>query len=170
MRRIRFIGSLVLAALTFAVAAGAAAAPSLTYQVVGIETGVPQNGVSPFAGVGVSSTGDQVFWRAGIAHAPLGGCTTVGSTCAITGGTFTLTGDNGSRLDGTFTGGGVTLISQAAGCGRQEFGISASLSIAVGQELFTGVLTHYRFGFLGTCTVYAASVRGTLTAVAGGSV
>jgi hypothetical protein len=168
MRRILVIGSLVIAAFTLAASAGAAVtALSSTYQIVGIETGVPQNGVSPFAGIGVGSTGDQAFWRAGIAHAPLGGCTTVGSTCAITGGTFTLTSDNGSRLDGTFTGGGVTLISQPPGCGRQEFAVSASMSTTAGQERFTGVLTHYRFSFFGRCTVFSASVQGTVSAVAG---
>jgi hypothetical protein len=167
MRRILFTGSIVAAALVFAASAGAAAAPSPTYQVAGIEIGAPQNDVSPFAGAGTGSTGDRAFWRAGIAHAPLAGCANVGSSCAITGGTFTLTSSNGSRLAGSFTGGAVTLTSQADGCGQQVFTVNANISTPTVQEQFTGVLTHYRFAFRGTCTVLAASVQGLLTAVVG---
>jgi hypothetical protein len=91
----------------------------------------------------------------------------VGSSCAITGGTFTLTSSNGSRLAGSFTGGAVALTSQAGGCGKQVYTVNANVSTPTGQEQFTGVLTHYRVGFRGTCTVLAASVQGSLTAVVG---
>src|SRR4051812_44758771 len=102
MRRILITLSLAAAALVFA--AVATAAPSPVYQLGGIETAVPQGNVSPFAGFAVGSTGDRATWRASVQHDDLATCVGSGS-CSITGGTFTLASNNGSRLDGTFWGG-----------------------------------------------------------------
>src|SRR3954453_20554979 len=187
MPKILTIGPVLAVALVLASAAMAAPALSPSYQVVGFEIGAPQGDVSPFAGFGTGTTGDRAQWRAGlaeaplprgapgarapwragIAHAPLAGCATVGSSCAITGGTLTLTSNNGASLAGTVTGGGLTLTAQAPRCGTQTFAVTANVTSASGAEQFTGVLTHYRFQLRGTCTVLAATVQGTLAAVAG---
>jgi hypothetical protein len=166
MPKILTIGSVLALALAFAsIASAAVISPS--YQAVGFEIGAPQGDVSPFAGFATGTTGDRAQWRAGIAHAPLAGCTTVGSSCAVTGGTLTLTSNNGASLAGTVTGGGLTLTAQAPRCGTQTFAVVVNVTSASGAEQFTGVLTHYRFQFRGTCTVLAATVQGTLAAVAG---
>jgi hypothetical protein len=161
MRRIVTILSLAAAALVFA--AAASAAPSPVYQLGGIETAVPQGNVSPFAGLALGSTGDRATWQASVEHAALSGCTTLGTTCAITGGTFTLTSNNGSQLAGNFMSGAITPTSQAPGCSRQQFAVTGSLWTDTGPQDFAGVLTHYRFPFRGQCRTIAATVQGTLT-------
>jgi opacity protein-like surface antigen len=161
MRRILITLSLAVAALAFA--AVASAAPSPIYQVGGIETAVPQGNVSPFAGLAVGSTGDRATWRASVLHDDLTTCTG-GGACLITGGTFTLTSNNGSRLDGTFMGGQLALKTPPAACGLQQFTVTASISAVAGPPLeFNGTLTHYRFPFRGQCRTIAATVQGTLT-------
>jgi len=162
MRRTLTIGLATAAALVATATAVAAATPSPSYQVAGLEIGAPQNDVSPFAGVGTGSAGDRGFWQASVAHAPLAGCATVGASCAVTGGTFTLRSNNGSQIAGTFNGGSVQLTSQQPGCGRQVYGVTASLTTTNGAEVLTAVLTHYRFQVRGVCTVLAASVQGSL--------
>jgi hypothetical protein len=161
MRRILITALTAAAAL--AVASVAVAAPSPSYQAAGIETGVPQGGVSPFAGTASGSAGDRAFWQARVAHVPLAGC----SSCAITGGTFSLTSNNGSRISGTFTGGAISLASEAAGCGQQQYAVNGFLSTSAGPMSFTGLLTHYRLTFRGTCLTLAATVQGTLSNAGG---
>jgi hypothetical protein len=162
MRRIVTILSLAAAALVFA-AAASAAAPSAVYQVGGFEIGAPQGNVSPFVGLALGSTGDRATWRASVAHADLATCTG-GVSCPITGGTFTLASNNGSRLDGTFMGGQLTLTTLPAACGVQQFAVIASVSTLAGVPLdFNGTLTHYRLMFRGQCRTIAATVQGTLT-------
>jgi hypothetical protein len=163
MRRILITLSLAAAALVFA--AAASAAPSPSYQVGGIETAVPQGNVSPFAGLAVGSTGDRASWRASVSHDNLATCTGSGS-CAITGGTFTLTSNNGSRLDGTFMGGQLALTTPPAVCGVQQFAVTASVWTTADALLdFKGTLTHYRLMFRGQCRTIAASVQGALSQV-----
>jgi hypothetical protein len=166
MPRILIIGPIVATALVLASVA-AAAVTSPVYQVTGIGIGASQGDVSPFFGIGTGSTGDRSQWRASIAHAPFAGCATIGSSCAVTGGTLTLTSNNGSSLAGSVTGGGLTLTAQAARCGTQTFAVSAMASTGSGLEQLTGVLTNYRFQLRGVCTVLAATLQGTLSAVAG---
>jgi hypothetical protein len=163
MRRI--IITALTAAAALVAASAAIAAPSPSYQVGGIETGVPQGGVSPFAGMATGSTGDRAFWQASVVHVPLAGC----ASCAITGGTFSLTSNNGSRISGTFTGGAISVASEAAGCGQQQYAVTGSLSTTAGAMDFTGTLTHYRLMFRGTCRTLLATVQGTLGPSAGGS-
>jgi hypothetical protein len=162
MRRILITALTAAAAL--AAASSAVAAPSPSYQVAGIQTGMPQAGVSPFAGIGTGSAGDRAFWQASVAHVPLTGC----SSCAITGGTFSLTSNNGSRIAGTFTGGALSLASEGAGCGLQQYAVNGSLTTSAGPMDFTGTLTHYRLMFRGTCLTLAATVQGTLGPSTGG--
>jgi hypothetical protein len=160
MRRILITLSLAAAALVFA--AVATAAPSPVYQIGGIETAVPQGNVSPFAGFAVGSTGDRATWRASVQHADLATCT-AGASCSITGGTFTLTSNNGSRLDGTFLGGQLTPTPSPAACGVQQFAVTATVGTLTGGMLdFNGTLTHYRLMFRGQCRTIAATVQGTL--------
>jgi hypothetical protein len=168
MPRIRTIGPIVAAALVFASVA-AAAVTSPVYQVTGIGLGAPQGDVSAFFGIGTGSTGDRSQWRTSIAHAPLAGCATVGSSCAVTGGTLTLTSNNGSSLAGTVTGGAITLTAQAARCGTQTFAVVANVSASSGTEQLTGVLTNYRFQLRGACTVLASTVQGALAQTGDGN-
>jgi hypothetical protein len=162
MRRI--VITALTAAAALAAASVATAAPSPSYQVTGIETGLPQGEVSPFAGIATGSAGDRGFWQASVAHVPLVGC----SSCAITGGTFSLTSNNGSRISGTFTGGAISLTSGAAACGQQQYAVNGSLSTSSGAMDFAGTLTHYRLMFRGTCRTLFATVQGTLGPSAGG--
>jgi hypothetical protein len=169
MRRIlTTIGPLAVAALVFASVA-VAAVTSPTYQVTGIGLGAAQGDVGSFFGIGTGSAGDRAQWRASIAHAPLAGCATVGASCAVTGGTLTLTSNNGSSFAGTVTGGGLTLTGQAARCGTQSFAVVANVSTPAGTEQLTGVLTNYRFQLRGACTVLASSVQGTLVQTGDGN-
>jgi hypothetical protein len=162
MRRIVFIGTVVTTALVLA-ASAAAATPSATYQVAGIALGASQNDVSSFAGNGTGSAGDRAFWQASLAHAPLAVCAAVGSSCAVTGGTLTLTSNNAVRVTGTVTDGSLTLTAQGRGCGTQTFAVTANVSTAAGQEQLSGVLTQYRLAFRGQCFVLLASFQGSLT-------
>src|SRR5438105_12616356 len=153
MRRM-FRAFVLLAAVTLVAATGAGAAVSPSYQVAGVEIGVPQNNVSPFAGFAVGSAGDRAFWQASVAHDPLANCSAVGSSCAIaSGGSFSLRGNAGT-LTGTFSGGSLQLSSQAPGCGRQQFAVSADLASSSGPLSFSGSLTHYRALVRGQCTVF----------------
>lgn len=170
MRRILKTSAL-LAAVTLVAATGAGAAnmPSPSYQIAGIEFGGPQGDTSPFVGMGIGSLGDRGFWQASLAHAPFASCSSVGSSCAISAGSFSLRSSNGSQLTGTFTGGSMALSSQAPGCGRQQFAVSANLASSNGSMAFTGTLIYYRLQFHGNCMVLATSVQGSLApAPAGG--
>ena len=52
--------------------------------------GGPQANGTQFVGSGVGSAGDRAHWQASVSYDALANCATVGSTCALTGGTFTL--------------------------------------------------------------------------------
>lgn len=160
MRRILITASLAVAALVVATAASAALSPA--YQVAGFETGVPQGDVSAFAGFAAGSTGDRGFWQASVAHDPLTACSTVGSACAITGGTFSLRTSDGAQLAGTFSAGTIAPASQAAGCGTQQYAVAASAWTNAGPKDFAGTLTHYRILVRGLCRTVAATLRGTV--------
>ena len=127
MRRI-LKASALLAAVTLVAVTGAGAATSPSYQVAGIEIGATQATVSPFTGLGVGSTGDRGFWQANVTHVALDTCTAVGSSCAITGGTFTLR-TNGSQLNGSFTGGTFQVTSPSL-----VAGVSSSPSPAISRR------------------------------------
>jgi hypothetical protein len=151
----------VLAAAT---GAGAANAPSQSYQVAGLATVSPQGTTTSLAGFGTGSTGDRAFWRASITTAPLASCSSLGSSCAITGGTFGLNSNNGSQVTGTITGGSVTLTAQAPGCGRQQFTVNGGATTNAGDVAFTVVLTQFRLSFRGTCIVLPGSaLAGSVT-------
>jgi len=151
----------VLAAAT---GAGAANAPSPSYQVAGLATFTPQGTALSFFGLATGSAGDRGLWRTSVTTAPLTGCSSLGSSCAITGGTFGLNSNNGSQLTGAVTSGSVTLTAQAPGCGRQQFTVGGVAATAAGGVVFSVVLTQFRLSFRGTCIAFPGStVAGTVT-------
>jgi hypothetical protein len=163
--------SMIAAALTafvvLAAATGASAAnaPSPSYQLSGIATVTPQGTTTSLFGFATGSTGDRGFWRASITTAPLSGCSTLGSSCAVTGGSFGLNSSNQSQVAGTLWDGSVTLTAQAPGCGQQQFTVDGFGSDAASDQVtFTAVLTQYRLSFRGTCfTLPGATVAGSVT-------
>ena len=151
-----------VAALVAAAAASAAPSPSPSYQMAGLRTGGPSSMSNPFRGTALGSTGDRGFWQASVTQDPLSACSTEGTSCAITGGTFTLRSNNGSQFDGTFDSGSVQLASQEPGCGRQEFTLVASLSTTNGAEVLRGTLDTFRVPMRGTCTVLISTLQASL--------
>ena len=163
MRRSMFAAALTAAVvLAAATGAGAANAPSPSYQVAGIVLGAAQGNTTSLAGTAFGSTGDRGFWRASVVTDPLTACSTVGSSCAVTGGTIALNSNNGSQLTGTFYSGGLTLTAQAPGCGTQQFSFDAFVQTAGGGMELTAVVTEYRLSFRRTCLTLGATVQGSL--------
>ena len=159
MRRI-LKASALLAAVTLVAVTGAGAAVSPSYQVAGIGIGGPQANGTQFVGSGVGSAGDHANWQASVTYDALANCATVGSACAITGGTFTLR-SQGSRLNETFSGGSLQLQNAAPGCGRQQFAVTGDLAGDAPLAL-TATVTTYRFQWRGQCVVLAATLQGSL--------
>ena len=164
MRRSMFAAALTaVVVLAAATGAGAATAPSPSYQVAGIAT-VTQGSTLSLNGFATGSTGDRGFWRATISTVPLAGCSSMGTSCAITGGTLALNSSNRSQVAGTVTGGSVALTAQAPGCGRQQFTVNAVAATNAGDVAITAVLTQFRLSFRGTCFAFpGATVAGTLS-------
>jgi hypothetical protein len=163
MARITAVTGLVATVVALIVAGGASAATGLssTYAVSGIETSFPTNNTSTFGGAALGSGGDAATWRASVQHQSLSNCPFGSNTsCAITGGTFSLSSFDGARLTGAFVPnqGTVTPISQQAGCGKQVFAVSGALSTSAGPAVFAAKLTHYRISLFGTCIPYFATI------------
>ena len=151
----------VLTAAVVAQGAGAATGISSSYAVSGIETSLPTNNTSTFAGAALGSGGDAARWRASVQHQALSNCPFgSGKSCAITGGTFSLSSLDGAHLAGAFVNGqgSVTPISQAPGCGKQVFGVRGALATSAGPAVFAATLTHYRIPLFGTCIPYFATI------------
>ena len=163
--------SIIAAALTavvvLAAATGASAAnaPSPSYQVSGIATVTPQGTTTWLGGFATGSTGDRGFWQASLTTGPLSGCSTLGSSCAVTGGTFALNSSNQSQVAGSFFAGSVTLTAQAPGCGRQQFTVDGVGTTSDGDELtLTAVVTRFRLSFRGACIALpGATVAGSVS-------
>jgi len=173
MRTSRFAAALTAAvALSAAVAAGAAAATlSPSYQVGGAAFGAPQGSTSSFTGFAVGSLGDRGLWRATVTHDPLTACSTVGSSCTITGGSLGLNTSERLQLTASIVDGSMTLSSQGPGCGRQQYTVSADAVTPLGGDYqLDAVVTTFRVPFRGSCFVLATTVQGTLAVatVAGG--
>ena len=161
MARITAVAGLVAAVVALIVSPGASAAPGLSpaYAVSGIETSIPTNNTSTFAGTAFGSGGDAALWRASVQHQPLSNCPFgTNTSCAITGGSFALTSFAGGHLAGTFVSGAVTPISQQAGCGKQVFRVTGGLATTAGSAAFAATLTHYRISFFGKCIPYFATI------------
>jgi hypothetical protein len=165
MPRILIVGPIVAAALVLAAAAVAAPTPSPSYDLTGVATGGAQGALSALGGAARGSSGDHAVWETNVIHAPFAACATIGSSCAMTGGTFTLTSNNGFALAGTIMGGQLTLTAQPDRCGTQVFDVTALVSTQTSLEQFTGQLTQHRAPVRGVCTVVVANVQGTLAVV-----
>jgi hypothetical protein len=152
--------SALLAAVTLVAVTGAGAAVSPSYQVTGAGTGGPQSNGSQFNGSGAGSAGDAARWQASVVYEALANCTTVGSACAITGGSFTLK-SHGSQLNDSFSGGSLQLLSADPGCGAQQFTVTGNLT-GDSPLVLTGTLTTDRSLFKGQCVVRAATLDGSL--------
>jgi hypothetical protein len=160
---------LVLAGLAAALA-GAVAAPggamtgiSTAYTVAGLETSIPTNNTSTFAGAALGSGGDAAVWKASVVHQALSNCP-FGSnaSCAITGGSFSLSSSDGAQLAGSFTSGSVAPVSQQTPCGNQIYGVAGTLATTSGPASLTATLTHYRTLLFGTCITYFATITGSV--------
>ena len=124
--------SAVAAAFVIAAGAGAANAPSPSYQLAGFAFGTPSTSTS-LAGQATGSTGDRGFWRATVTTAPLTTCSTLASACGISSGTLALTSNNGSRINGTVEGGTLMLSDQAtSACAPQQYTLDATVVTADG--------------------------------------
>lgn len=143
--------------------AGASSGLSSTYVLAGIETAFPTGSTSTFGGAAVGAGGDVGKWKASVVHASLAHCPFgSGSSCAITGGAFSLSTNSG-QLAGNFVSPGfVTPISQQSGCGKQVYGVSGTVASAAGTGSFTATLTHYRTSVFGVCVPYFATITGSL--------
>lgn len=151
----------VLAAAT---GAGAANAPSQSYQVAGLATVTPQGTAMSVFGLATGSTGDRGVLRASFTTAPLTSCSSLGSSCTFTGGTFALNSNNGSQVAATVTWGTVALTAQSPGCGRQQFTVNGGGATSAGNVSFSFVLTQFRLSFRGTCIALPGStVAGSVT-------
>ena len=152
----------VLAAAT---GAGAATTPSPSYTVAGLATFTPQGNTMSLTGFATGSTGDRGLFRAGITSAPLATCSSIGSSCTLTGGTVGLNSSNRSQLTGTVTGGTIALVSQAPGCGRLQFTVDGTATSSSGDVVtFDVVLTQFRLSFRGACfALPGATLAGSVT-------
>jgi hypothetical protein len=164
MLRILAVAGLSVALVTAVAGPGAAATSvSSAYAVAGIETSIPTNNTSTFAGSALGSSFDTASWKASVVHQALSSCPFgSGTSCAITGGLFSLTSSSGAQVSGSFTGGTVTPVSQQAPCGKQIFGVAGTLATTSGQASFAATLTHYRTLLLGTCVTYFATITGSV--------
>jgi hypothetical protein len=165
MRRILALSTVgAVLAITVAIE-GAVAATGLSnrYAVAGIETSIPTNNTSSFAGGALGSSGDAARWQASVVHQALVNCPFgSSSSCAITGGSFSLTSSDGAQLAGSFTGGSVTPVSQQPGCGNQTYGVAGTLATTSGPASFAATLTHYRTLLFGTCVTFFATITGSV--------
>jgi hypothetical protein len=155
------IGAFAIAAADPSGAATRDVSPA--YVVAGIETSIPTNNTSTFAGPALGSGGDPARWSASVVHQPLSDCPFgSGASCAVTGGQFSLASSNGAHVAGSFTNGTVTPVSQQAGCGKQTFTVTGTLANGGGAGSFAATLTHYRTLLFGTCITYFATITGSL--------
>ena len=166
MRRKMFIAISAVAA-AFVVAAGAVAAttPSSSYQLGGLAIGGTAGTNTVLAGTAVGTNGDRGFWRASVTIAPLSSCPSLGSSCAITAGTFTLTTNNGSSVTGTVQPGTATLSDQAVStCSRSQYTVRTTVLGSDGTTWqLTATVTKLGLPVGRTCFALGATVQATLS-------
>ena len=156
--RTAFIAATIVGAVALLPSvAGATVSP--TYKVSGAEYSATST-EGKFSGYATGSAGDTALWNADVKHAVLSsGCISGPPGCAIVpGGSIALATSGGDRVAGSFTGGSITLVRQAAGCGRQIFHIVGQLTTNAGTATFDVALTHYRVSIFGACVTYSATV------------
>jgi hypothetical protein len=168
VRRLIRTGLIATVCVVFGSSAALAhTAATYSYNASGIETGVPTDNTSPFAGAAVGTRG-LALWNASVVHDPLDSC---GSTAIQPGGSFTLSGTGGVHLAGSFTGGAVVAPAGFCGggtsppCTNESFAINAFLTLngTLSGE-FKGTLTHLSTMLGGSCVTYFATISGRLTA------
>ena len=145
------------AALVFTLVPAAAASPSVTYTISGVEYAATST-ESRFAGVAVA-TDDFGSWLAVVNHTRL-----IGGSATITGGAFSYDGQV-RDLSGAFTDGTLNQTGGFIGCVKETFAVNGELALTIpagGTGLFTATLTHYRSLIFGRCVTYAATVKGTV--------
>jgi hypothetical protein len=164
LRTLALAGVCALIATAVAAPAGATTSGvSSAYTVAGIETSIPTNNTSTFAGSALGSSLDTALWRASVVHDPLSGCPFgSGTSCTITGGSFSLTSSSGAQISGAFVGGTITPVAQQAPCGKQVFAVTGTLDTTSGLAAFAATLTHYRALLFGTCITYFATITGAV--------
>ena len=85
------------------------------------------------------------------------------------GGTFSLVKQDVEAINGAFSCGSITLVSDALGCGIQVFNVVGILTDVTtpattgGTGEFSVTLTHFRALYVGRCTTFFAKVSGTVT-------
>jgi hypothetical protein len=163
----KFLLGLVLASILAIGSAATAVASTPTNHhdtVVGIETGQPTAGLSPFAGYAFGQLPGP--WAAGVAHGNLP--TTQGAYGTITGGTFTLTSSRTVTGVFNFNAQGIQLLGTSSdedsGLCTETYLISDTLQLVspAGIGSFVAVLRHYGFLVAGHCQVFFATVSGTV--------
>ena len=164
MHRILAIATLAATVAAAVAVPGAGAATSTRYAVTGIETSIPTNNTSTFAGSALGSSKDAALWKASVVHQGLANCPFgSGKSCAITGGKFSLANATGGTLAGSFVTGRVTPVSQGTPCGNQLFGVTGTVATNHGPATFAATLTHYRRSLFGRCITYFAKIKGSVT-------
>ena len=161
MLRIGLISATAVGALVLLPGvAGASVSP--TYSVSGAEYSATST-EGKFTGRAHGSAGDTALWNADVKHAPLSSsCFSGPPGCAVTGGSVELVTSGGDVVSGAFTGGGITLVRQAAGCGKQIFHVVGHAATTAGAATFDVALTHYRTSIFGVCVTYSATVGSDL--------
>jgi len=148
---------LVVAALAL-LPATARASVSPTFTISGAEYAATST-EGKFFGFARGSAGDTVFWHADVVHQPLSAACSLTSTgCAVApGGSILVVTSSGDIVSGAFTGGSITLVREAPGCGTQLFHVVGQLQTSAGPAVFDVALTHNRV-FFGSCVTVSATV------------
>jgi len=154
--RIGVIVAVAAAALALlANVAGATVSP--VYTVSGAEYSASST-EGKFAGYALGSAGDTAVWNADVKHQALSASCYASGCAIIAGGSIVLATSGSDSVAGSFTGGSITLLHQAAGCGKQIFHIVGQLTTTVGAATFEVALVHYRTSIFGSCVTYSATV------------
>jgi hypothetical protein len=162
-----FRTGIAAAAAALACAASAAgSAHTARYGLAGVETRGTTT-VGTFVGGAVGADPSALSWKAVVIHTPL--VHSASGQAAVTGGTVSMRlMSNGGyrRVVGPLSAGTIAFVperSSTAACGRQVFAVDAAFTVSgqVAGELHVS-LTHHRRSLFGRCTIYAATVRGTL--------
>jgi hypothetical protein len=112
-----------------------------------------------FFGFARGSAGETGFWHADVLHQPLATtCYLTSTGCAVAaGGSILVVTSSGDIVSGAFTGGSITLVREAPGCGTLLFHVVGQLQTSAGSAVFDVALTHNRV-FFGSCVTVSATV------------
>ena len=150
----------LMLAMTLAIGSAAialASTPTYKDTVVGIETAVPTGPTSTFAGYASGQL--PGLWTASVVHGSLP--ISQGGPGAITGGTFALL--SSTVVLGSFDSNS-TAITLTSGTCTQTFHVVDNLKLLSpkGTGRFDAYLTHYGYMFNGNCTIFFATIHGSV--------